>query len=445
MTQTLTKHDRYLSDFDAFESSPEGEAPLWLRDLRRRAIQRFREAGLPTARKGNEAWKYTNAGPIADIPFAQASAAPDTVRLPASVPQNSEWRRLVFINGRYAPDHSNPGVDIVARSLRDLIRGDEGTVANHLGAYVSWEDDGFAALNTAFLADGAVIELAPETVVAEPVHVIYISTDGDQPAVSWPRTLVIAGRDSKLSLIETYVSAGVAENLTSAVTEIVLDDGAQIDHQRLLLENHASFHIGKTRVHQGRDTSFSSMTFEAGAALGRNDFSVLLDGEGGECYLNGLYITSGSQHIDNYLNIDHAKPHSRSRLYYRGILDGRSRAAFGGMVLVRKGAIKTDAHQEDKNLLLSDEAEVDSKPGLEIYADDVICGHGATAGAVADEALFYMRSRGLDDETAQVLLVKGFASEILERVADESLREHLVRLTLAALPRFSQGMGDDDD
>lgn len=445
MTQILTEYGRYVADFEAFEASPDGEAPEWLRDLRRCAIARFREIGLPTARKGNEPWKYTNVAPIAEAEFAPAQPATGRIELPLGVPRAAGWRTLVFINGLYAPDLSNPGVDITARSLRDLLRGDASALQEHLGAYASWEDDGFAALNTAFASDGAAVELAPETVVEEPLHVIYVSTDGGQKAVSWPRTLVVAGPHSKLSLIETYVSVGSAQNLTNAVTEIVLQDGAQVEHQRLMLESHESFHVGKTRVHQHRDTSFTSMTFEAGSALARNDFSVLLDGEGGECYLNGLYITSGEQHIDNYLNIDHAKPHAKSRLYYKGILDDKSRAAFGGMVLVREGAMKTDSHQEDKNLLLSDEAEVDSKPSLEIYADDVVCGHGATAGAVADEALFYMRSRGLDDETAQVLLVKGFASEILERVTIEPLREHLERLTLAALPRFPQSMGDDDD
>ena len=443
MTQTLTASDRYVSDFEAFDASPEGQAPEWLRELRRRAIGRFREVGLPTARKGNEPWKYTNVGPIAEQHFVRAASS--VSEIPATVPQDEGWRTLVFVDGRYAPTLSKPGDGLAVGSLKDAVASDGENVQRHFGAHVAWEDDGFAALNTAFGVDGAFVGLAPDAVIDEPVHFIYVSSEGGEPAVSWPRTLVLAGRHSNVTLIETYASAGqTVANLTNAVTEIVLEDGAQVDHHRLMLENHASFHVGKTRVVQGRDTSFSSMTFEAGSALGRNDFSVLLDAPGGECHLNGLYITTGTQHIDNYLNIDHAKPHARSRLYYKGILDDASKAAFGGMVLVREGAMKTDAHQEDKNLLLSDEAEVDSKPSLEIYADDVICGHGATAGAVTDEALFYMQSRGLDEETARVLLVQGFASEILERVKIDSLREQLERLTLKALPRF-QGPSDDSD
>jgi Fe-S cluster assembly protein SufD len=444
MTQTLTERDTYVSEFEAFASSAEGEAPTWLRELRARAIDRFREVGLPTARKGNEPWKYTNVAPIAEKRFVRAGAA-TIAEVPAIVPRAEGWRRLVFVDGRYAPELSKPGEGLPVVSIREALASDGATVEANLGTHVSWEDDGFASLNTAFLADGAFIELPAETVIDEPVHLIYVSTEGDEPTVSWPRTLVIAGRHSKLTLIETYASAGAkSPNLTDAVTEIVLEDGSQVNHYRLLLENHSSYHVGKTRVHQRRDTTFASMTFEAGSALGRNDFSVLLDEPGGECHLNGLYITTGTQHIDNYLNIDHAKPHATSRLYYKGILDDASKAAFGGMVLVRDGAIKTDAHQEDKNLLLSDEAEVDSKPSLEIYADDVICGHGATAGAVTEEALFYMQSRGLDEESARVLLVKGFASEILERVKIDSLREQLERLTLDALPRFQTRSNDND-
>lgn len=444
MTQTLTEKDRYVSDFEAFEASAEAEAPDWLRRLRREAIDRFQEVGLPTARKGNEPWKYTNIAPIARTEFVRAPAPSAPVRMPAAVPDFPGWRKLVFVNGRYAPDLSNPGVDIIARSLRDVIRSDGANVQKHLGAYVDWKDDGFASLNTAFVEDGAYVELAPETVLDEPLHIVYLSEGGDAPSVSWPRTVIVAGAHSQVSLVETYASTGDSVTFSDAVTEIVLEDGAHVDHYRLLLENHASYHVGKTRVLQKRDTSFYSLAYEAGTALGRNDFSVLLDDEGSESHVNGLYVTSGTQHIDNYINIDHAKPHSTSRLYFKGILDDKSRAAFGGMVLVRPGAMKTDSHQEDKNLLLSDEAEVDSKPSLEIYADDVICGHGATAGAVTDEALFYMRSRGLDDETAQVLLVKGFANEVLERVRIEPLREHLEQLTLEALPRFRDRMEDDD-
>ena len=250
---------------------------------------------------------------------------------------------------------------------------------------------------------------------------------------------MVAGRHSKLTVIESYVSLSNSQHFTNAVTEIALEDGASVEHYRLLMENPDSFHVGNTRVHQGQDSTFSSASFTRGAAVARNDFQVLLDAPGSFCSLNGLYMTSGRQHIDNYINIDHAKPHTTSRLYYKGILDGSSKAVFGGTVLVRKDAQKADAQQSDKNLLLSDKAEVDSKPSLLIYADDVKCGHGATAGNIDEDTLFYMRSRGLDLDTASSLLIYGFASEIIEAVRLEPLHGYLDKLFLESLPNFRFG------
>jgi Fe-S cluster assembly protein SufD len=223
--------------------------------------------------------------------------------------------------------------------------------------------------------------------------------------------------------------------MTAAVTEVFLDEGASLEHYRLLLEEEA-YHIGLLRMRQERDSHLRSLFFGRGCRIGRNDVRVELDGPGAEAYLWGLYVTQGQEHLDNYINIDHIKPHCTSRLIYRGILDGASHAIFGGTVYVRPGAVKTDAEQEDKNLLLSREAEVDSKPSLEIYADDVKCGHGAAAGALAQDALFYMRSRGLDEATATLLLIKGFAAAVLDEVRLPRLRTFLERATVAALPRL---------
>ena len=444
MTQTGTTTDRYVSEFEAFERSVGGQAPDWLRDLRRQAIARFQQVGLPTARKGNEPWKYTNIAPVAGATFTFAPAV--TVarsELPAQVPHDDIWRTLVFVNGRYSAELSTPGAG-VSSSIHQVVQSDGSVLHQRLANSVA-EDDGFASLNTAFLHDGAFVETEAESVVDAPLHIVHLAISSGERLVCYPRTIIVVRPNSKLSVIETYATVGDGVTLSDAVTEIVLEDGAQIDHYRLLLDNHQSFHIGKTRVHQRRGSSLRSLTFEAGAALGRSDVEVRLDEPGAECSLNGLYVTSGSQHIDNYINIDHAAPRAKSRLYYKGILDDSSRAAFGGRVLVREGAVKTDSHQEDKNLLLSDEAEADSKPSLEIYADDVICGHGATAGAITDDALFYIQSRGLDEDSARVLLVKGFASEILERVAIDSLRAHLEKLTPAALPRFQDQRINDNE
>lgn len=441
--QIATVADGYVSEFEAFEKSAGREAPEWLRELRRRAIDRFQQVGLPTARKGNEPWKYTNIAAIANTAFTFAPAISELrSELPAQVPHDDGWRTLVFVNGRYSAEMSTP-VAGIASSIQEVVQSDGSVLRQRLASSVA-EDDGFASLNTAFLDDGAFVETEAESVMNAPLHIVHLAASGGEPVVCYPRTVIVARPNSKLSVVETYATVGDGVTFSDAVTEIVLEDGAQIDHYRLLLDNHQSFHVGKTRVHQGRDSSLRSLAFEAGAALGRSDVEVRLDEPGAECSLNGLYVTSGSQHIDNYINIDHAAPHAKSRLYYKGILDDSSRAAFGGRVLVREGAVKTDSHQEDKNLLLSDEAEADSKPSLEIYADDVVCGHGATAGALADDALFYMQSRGLDEDSARVLLVKGFASEILERVTIDPLRSHLEELALAALPRF-QGQRINDN
>ncbi|MDO8616440.1 MAG: Fe-S cluster assembly protein SufD [Dehalococcoidia bacterium] len=449
MTQALAAYDTYLSDFQAL--TPElDRQPEWLRDLRRRAFAHFQEVGFPTARKGNEPWKYTNVGSIAERRFASASGGPPDREpavedLEAVAPWCTVWHEAVFVNGRYSPGLSASAAThepkgglrgAVVLSLQEAIASHEDLVREHLGRYARYDHDGFTALNAAFLRDGAFVYVPDGQEIPTHIHLLFVTAGAGEPMATYPRTLIVAGRQSKVTVIETYVSLDGAPCFTDPVTEIALNEGARVDHYRLLLDAGA-YHIGTSRVHQDRDSSFASLSFATGPALARNDFQVLLDAPGASCFLRGLYVTTGSQHIDNYLNIDHAQPHCTSRLYYKGILDDESRAVFGGTVLVRPGADKTDAYQEDKNLLLSDRAEVDSKPSLEIYADDVKCGHGATAGAIADEALFYMRSRGLDEQTARVFLIKGFASEVLDAVQPEPLRHWLEEKTMRVLPRFT--------
>lgn len=443
MAQALATHDRYLADFRPFaEALPAGE-PAWLRRLRRRALDRFAQVGFPTARRGNERWKYTSVLPIAEATFHLSppdAPQPTKTELRRAAPWDDSWARIVFVNGRYSPALSTPphaleGVRLM--NLEDAALADGGLVERHLARHVPLEqDDGFAALNTAYLWDGAFVHIGDGAAAPQPIHILYLTTDAGQPTVSYPRTLIVAGRESRASVIETYLGLSPAPCFTDAVTEIALDQGAQVDHYRLLLEAEAAFHVGTTQVHQGQDSTFSSVAFARGLALGRSNLYVLLDGPGAACHLNGLYVTWDRHHLDHYLNVDHAKPHCTSRLYYKGILDDSSRAVFGGIVLVRPGAVKTDAEQADKNLILSDEAEVDSKPSLEIYADDVKCGHGATAGTIAEDAVFYMRSRGLDQRTAAALLVKGFAGEVIETVQVRPLRTYLDRLISGILPRL---------
>ncbi len=459
MALATTTSDQYRADFASLESAA---APDWLQALRRQAFDRFSDLGFPTARRANEPWKYTNVAPIAQAAFPYAFGGQvDPAALRRLAPWHDDWPALVFVNGRYAPALSTPpapGAALVAGLGAALAADGGGVVREHLARYAPFQDDAFTALNTAFLHDGAIVHVPAGVALERPLHLLFVATQEDEPAVSYPRVLVVTGAEASLTLIETYVTlapvtlsraggrrAGVegegsgappdrkARHFTDAVTEIALGEGSRLDHYRLLLESMDSFHVGVTRVHQERDSTLTTATFQKGAGLARHDLRVLLDAPGASAYLRGLYITGGSQHLDNFINIDHAKPHTTSRLYYKGILDGKSRAVFGGTVFVRPGALKADAYQEDKNLLLSAGAEVDSKPSLEIYADDVKCGHGATAGAVAEDALFYMQSRGLDLQTATMLLIKGFAGEVLREVRPAALRRYLERLALRGL------------
>ena len=445
MTQAPARFPHYAADFQALSAADEGL--VWLNPLRTRAWERFTELGLPTQRRGNEKWKYTDIRRIASVPFTnpldlEPEPGIDRGSVTVSAPSDPGWITLVFVDGQYSPGLSSPSPDgFHAGSIANGNGGTRALLEERLSHQAPPDDDGFVALNTAFLRDGALVHIPRNTEANAPVNLVFITTGREQPRVTHPRTLVLAERNSRLNLVESYISLTGERFLTNAVTEIVVEDGATVKHHRLLLENDQAYHVGVSRVSQGRDTTFSSASFAKGAALGRNDFQVTLEGPGANCTLNGLYFTTGTQHMDNFINIDHAQPSCTSRLLYKGILDGRSRAVFGGNVTVRKEAQKTDAQQTDKNLLLSHNAEVDSKPSLLIYADDVKCGHGATAGHIDEDTLFYMRSRGLDIPTASQILIHAFASEIIEAVELEPLQDFLDSLFLQAIPSATLPLG----
>ena len=443
MTQTLSKYKRYVSDFHAFQKEQTDTSPEWVRRIRDHALERFSELGFPTARRANEKWKYTNVGPIANTVFRHPVEVDgvdlDGPRIRQLAPWDDGWVNLVFLDGRYSRALSTiprPSNGVHVASLAEAMVSDQDVVVKHLSHYASVEEDGFAALNTAFVGDGAYVHIPEGTALDAPIHLVFISTDRKDPTVSHPRVLVVADAESKSTIIESYVGLSDSPYFTNSVSEMVLGEGAAIRHYRLLAESDKAFHVGVARVHQSENSVFSSGAFEMGAALGRYDLYVHLDGPGSSCGLNGLYMTTGTQHMDNFINIDHARPHTTSRLYYKGILGGKSRAIFGGTVLVRKDAQKADASQSDKNLVLSPNAEVDSKPALFIYADDVKCGHGATAGNIDQDTVFYMRSRGVDLDTASKLLIYGFASEIIDSVVEDAFRAYLEKLFLESLPTY---------
>ena len=402
-TRTVSNH-RYHEDHLALAAAKPG--PDWLEELRAAGWDRFSQIGFPTARRGNERWKYTAVAPISRVGFAYP---------------------FTGVGSAGGNGHDFGFAPVPMNSLLE----DDGETRRHLGSLAPLDDDGFTALNTAFLSDVAVVHVPDGS--GDPVAVCVdhggLPDMGEgQQYVRHPRTLIVAGRNANLTVVEAYTGPRGPRYFTNAVTEIVVGEGAHVDHYRLLDESSAAFHVGTTRVRQERDSSFSSASFALGTALARNDFAVTLDGPGAYCALNGLYYTGEGQHVDNLISIDHAQPHCTSRLNYKGILDGNSRAVFGGEVMVRRNAQKSDARQSDKNLLLSEDAEVDSKPSLMIYADDVQCAHGATAGQIDAQTLFYLRSRGLDLETASRMLVLAFASAIIDSVRPDALRTHLESL-----------------
>jgi Fe-S cluster assembly protein SufD len=345
--------------------------------------------------------------------------------------------RVVFVNGRYRPELSSRAPDgAFIGSLGTAIAERPEPVLREVARHADWQRDALTALNTAFIQDGAFIHLPAGAVLERPIHLLYLSTSPEKPALTQPRNLIVAGANSQATVVETY--AGLADDVyfTNAVTEVVLGENARLDHYKLQEESARAFHIALTQVHHGRDSRFTSHSVALGAALARNELRALFAAEGCECTLNGLYMATGKQHLDNRTLIDHKSPRCTSRELYKGVLDGQSRGVFSGRVLVRQDAQKTDASQTNKNLLLSDDAVVDTKPQLEIFADDVKCAHGAAVGQLDENALFYLRSRGIGQEAARSLLTYAFASEMVNLVPLGPLRARVRDLVTSKLPAF---------
>jgi Fe-S cluster assembly protein SufD len=427
----------FRASFDRFvERSNESEAP-WLRRSRTAAMTRFAERGFPTTH--DEAWRKTNVAPIARTVFrpADGNALGASALRDLALP-GLAGRTAVFVNGRWSEELSSlgpavPGLEV--RSLRDVLAHSPERLEPLLLRVVGESGHAFADLNTAFLEDGAVVFVAPGAVLAEPIQIVYLSVNsGPEPTVSFPRTLVLAGRGSEARIVESYGGKDGEKYLTNAVTEIVVEDGASVDHYRLQRESEAAYHVGTLAVRQDRNARFRNHAISLGALLARTDVDVLFAGEGGECVLNGLFVVDGTRHTDSHTRLDHARPHCTSREVYKGIVDGSARGVFDGVILVRKDAQKTDAWQTNKNLLLSRQALVDSTPRLEILADDVKCKHGSTTGQLDPNALFYLRSRGIGEAAARALLTYAFASDLLHGIRVEPLRAAMETYLKSRLP-----------
>jgi Fe-S cluster assembly protein SufD len=420
------------ADFATFEGNGAGSAPTWLRELRRGGMARFRQLGFPSSKQ--EAWRFTNVAPIAEtafvLPHAPRAEAP-SARTIASL-ELCEARRhlLVFVNGRFSGALSSvAGLPAGVRvgSLADAMRTDAELVRKHLGTRIPIEDQPFAALNTAFVADGGFVYVPAEVQMEEPVQFLYLTVPGGDPIVSHPRSLVVVERLARCAVVETYASFGDGVYLTNAATEVVVGDGARVDLYRVQKESPQAFHVASTATVQGRDATMNLHPVAFGAALSRHDIRVVMDGENGLSLLNGLYVLGGRQHADHHTTVDHAKPHCESHEYFNGVLDERARSVFTGRIIVRPGAQRTDSKQTNNNLVLSEEARADSQPQLEIYADDVKCTHGATLGPIDNKAMFYLTSRGIPTAEARSLLTYGFGAEIIERMEIAPLQVQLDR------------------
>jgi Fe-S cluster assembly protein SufD len=439
MIDVMEEKEVHLSNFAQFEKSMPVKGPAWLHQLRNAAIDRFAETGFPTLK--DEEWRFTNVAPIAKVPFRIAQSFEVSGRAAQDLDSltfaGDNCHRLVFVNGRFAPKLSLVGSlpdGVIVSNLAAILDTDANSVKPHLARHADFEKHPFFALNTAFLQDGAFVSIPKGKIVQEPIHLVFLATSGNGPTAIYPRNLILAGINSQATLIESYISFNNDVYFTNAVTEIVAAENAVLDHYKLQRESTEAFHIATMQVHLDKSSNFASHAITLGAAIARNDVNARLDAEGVECTLNGLYLASGRQLIDNHTRIDHAKPHGTSHELYKGILDGKARGVFNGKIYVHPDAQKTDAKQTNKTLLLSEDAVIDTKPQLEIFADDVKCTHGATIGQLADEAIFYLRSRGIGNEEARGLLTFAFANDIIGRIKVEPLRARL-EAAFAARPR----------
>ncbi|HXF95664.1 MAG TPA: Fe-S cluster assembly protein SufD [Gemmatimonadales bacterium] len=423
----------YLAAYRAFAANGASRAPAWLRELHEAGITRFGELGFPSTKQ--EEWRFTSVAPLAETPFELARPAP------AAVPElrdiepfllgEAAPHRLVFVNGRFSERLSRlegfpAGVRVA--SLAAALAHEPELVRAHLGRYAGYADHPFRALNTAFIADGALVYVPRGLALEEPVQVLYLAVPEAGPFVVHPRNLVVVEPGGRVAVVETYASAGEGVYWTNAVTEIAVGDGARADCYRVQRESERAYHVATTHAHQGRDSTVNLHVVAFGGALARHDLRLVLDGENGFGILNGLYLLRGRQHVDHHTVIDHARPHCESHEYFNGVLDGAARGVFNGRIIVRPGAQRTDSKQTNHNLLLSGEAHADSQPQLEIYADDVKCTHGSTTGPLDERQLFYVKSRGLDPAEARRLLTYGFAAEILARMEVAPLRRQLDRI-----------------
>ena len=434
----------YLEVYTQLRARRRDREPVWMQQLREDAWERFSAKGFPTTH--DEDWRFTNIASLERIPFRRAEKidAAVLVKELEAVCLDEAACRLVFVNGHFAPELSDVGTLPEGLEWCALNRAVDcgleacapGGIEQHLGRYADLRRDVFAALNTALWEDGAYLRIRRSAAIKQPVHVVYVSAGAGEPIMTHPRTLVVAEEQSQAAVVEDYVSIGEEAGFSNAVTELVAGEGATVSHFLVERENLAAFNVSTLRIEQARAANVASHSILTGGGLVRNNVHPVLSGEGAECLINGLFIGAGHQHLDNYMLVEHARPQGSSRQFYNGILSGHARGVFHGRIIVHKDAQKTDAKQTNRNLLLSDAARIDTKPQLEIHADDVKCTHGATIGQIEEEQLFYLRSRGFPEGEARKLLLYAFAAECLDRMKEPAARgfaEKLIQQRLGEL------------
>jgi Fe-S cluster assembly protein SufD len=424
--------DHYTREFE--NKPPAGEM---FSSQRQSALDSFRKSGFPTKR--NEHWKYTDVRPIIKRNFQISDNESKSIN--SKIIEDIKFLDLdcdvvVFSNGCYSAElsHINASTDgTTVRSLNEVLSENDPELEKLLMPEITGKN-AFVSLNTAFLADGVFISVPDKAEYNRPIHLIFISDQSAQVTVSHFRNYIILGRQARATVIESYVGINDAEYFTNTMTEVRAGEGSVLEHYKLQEESLNGYHVGNLNAILQKDSHVDSHSFSIGGALVRNDIDVDLNDSGAHIGLNGLYVGNKKQHIDNHTCINHSKPNTTSEEVYRGVMNGHSRGVFNGKVVVHQDAQKTDAQQNNANLLLSDTAEVDTKPELEIYADDVKCSHGATIGQLDENMLFYLRSRAIDEETARSLLTFAFADEVISRITIPSVRKHLESLIVGKLP-----------
>lgn len=432
MSMSLVNSNSYLESLLQGQPRLPASPLAWFNQLRANAVDHAGRLKLPTTR--DEEWRFTDLSPLARQSFQPARAA--AALQPADVEHfflAEAAIRLVFVDGKYMPQLSTPAehlanCGLIVTNLSSAITANAEAIEPHLGQYARFEDDLFAALNTAFLQDGALVIVPRGAAIDTPVHVLLVATQPE--AASHPRCLFIAEAGSEVTILEDYVSLNEAAYVTNAVTEVAVADNAQISHIRVQRDSTEAFHIGNCAVSLAHASRYRSVSVALGARISRYDLNTVLDAEGAECTIDGLALINGRQLADTHSSIDHAKPNCTSRQLHKCIADGSAHAVFNGKIMVRPGAQNTDSAQSSRNLLLNAKARIDTKPQLEIFADDVKCAHGATVGQLETEELFYLKSRGLSGVTARNLLTYAFGAEIIDRIPIASLKYRLERTVL---------------